>query len=371
MQVVAVHGGAGFHSPSSAPEVKRALRLACAGAIAVRGDGTSALQSVSAAIVILEEEECLNAGYGSNLTLSGTVECDASIMDGRTGDFGAVGAVPDVQNPILLAHQVLRYSRKPDPLTRIPPLLLVSIGASEFAQMQRLQRRPAAAMISPRARQEWMRWKSQLDSAQAPSLSGALDPESLDTSQSVPAQLDGLRNRQDTVGAVAWDAAGDLAAGVSSGGLLLKLPGRVGEAAIYGTGCWATRSVACSVSGAGEYITRMSLARTICEAVEAAGDEEDIHEILRRVLETEFLKLCSERGETSPQAGIILLVKEQDAAGQPKPRLWCAFTTESMAVGFTTSQSQKASATILRRPPRAPGNNSQPSAYITALPLSP
>ncbi|RDX55102.1 N-terminal nucleophile aminohydrolase [Lentinus brumalis] len=370
MQVVAVHGGAGFHSLSSAPEVKRALRSACVRAITDGpGSVTSALQAVSAAVAALEDEECLNAGYGSNLTLSGTVECDASIMDGRTGDFGAVGAVPDVQHPIRAAHEVLRYSRKPDPLARIPPLILVSTGASQFVEMQGLERRPPATMISPRAHQEWKKWRDELEAAQA--RNGAPDADHPGQAQSVPAQFDGLRNRQDTVGAVVWDAAGDLAAGVSSGGLLLKLPGRVGEAGIYGAGCWATRNAACSVSGAGEYITRMSLARAICDAVEAAGDDADTHEVLRQLLETEFYRLCSERGESSPQAGVLLLVKEQDAAGQPKPRLWCAFTTNSMAVGFTTSQSQKPFATILRRPPRAPGNDSELSAYITALPLSP
>ncbi|KAI0706840.1 nucleophile aminohydrolase [Cerioporus squamosus] len=322
MQIVAVHGGAGFHSHSSASEVKRALRSACVRTSADCPRGTSALQAVSAAIAVLEDEECLNAGYGSNLTLSGTVECDASIMDGRTGDFGAVGAVSDVQHPIQVAHEVLRYSRKPDPLARIPPLHL----------------------DLSRARQEWTKWRGELEAARASS--SALYTEHLETTRLVPAQLDGLHNRQDTVGAVVCDAAGDLAAGVSSGGLLLKLPGRVGEAAIYGAGCWATRSVACSVSGAGEYITRMSLARTICDAVEAAGDDGDTHELLRRLLETEFYKLCSERGELSPRLGFFCLSKSKTPLG-------------------------RINTTILRRPPRAAGNDSEPSVYITALPLGP
>ncbi|KAI0780053.1 nucleophile aminohydrolase [Fomes fomentarius] len=364
--IVAVHGGAGFHAQSCDAEVKRALRSACMSALA-RGD--SATHLVIEAISILEDEEYLNAGYGSNLTMNGSVECDASIMDGLTGDFGAVGAIPGVKHPVQAAHEVLRYSRTSDPLSRIPPLLLVSSGASEFAKSRNLECIPPESLISPRAEHEWAKWKSQLEHARANQQ--LTSSEGIDTTRRDLNQVDGMHERQDTVGAVVWDASGNLAAGVSSGGLLLKLPGRVGEAAIYGAGCWATQNIACSVSGAGEYITRLSLARTICDAIEAAGDNQDTHGILETILGGVFRKLCSERGERSPQAGILLLAKERDDDGQHTPRLWCAFTTDSMAIGFASSLSQRPFATILRRPPRPPGNAPAPSqsVYITALPL--
>lgn len=120
---VAVHGGAGYHGVVSEQSVKSALKRACARAL--RGsplDDSSALSIVEQAIAILEDDECLNAGYGSNLTIDGTVECDAAIMDGLSGDFASVGAVPGLKNPIKLASVLLRHSREPDSLGRIRPM---------------------------------------------------------------------------------------------------------------------------------------------------------------------------------------------------------------------------------------------------------
>ncbi|KAI0663510.1 N-terminal nucleophile aminohydrolase [Cubamyces menziesii] len=360
LRIIAVHGGAGFHARSqlSDAEIKKALRMSCARALTVLTRGEKALQGVVEAITVLEDEECLNAGYGSNLTLSGNVECDASVMDGNTGDFGAVGAVRGVKNPVALAHEVLQHSRLPDPLGRIPPLLLVSAGAEDFARIRGLTC-PPESMIAPRATLEWQKWKALLEDAQAATTQAStLAPISC---------AGGLRDRQDTVGAVVLDGASLTAAGVSSGGLLLKHPGRIGEAAIYGAGCWATPHIACSVSGAGEYITRTALARIVCEAVEAAGDDRDTHSILNTILGEQFHRACLQRGETSPQAGVLLLVKELDDDGHQKPRLWCAFTTESMAIGYASSSSPKPSAMILRRPARTSGTSA--SVYIAALPL--
>ncbi|KAI0630364.1 N-terminal nucleophile aminohydrolase [Trametes polyzona] len=385
-QIVVVHGGAGFHPRShiSEKETKRVLRLACAHALAALDRKETALQASTEAIAVLEDEECLNAGYGSNLTMSGTVECDASIMDGRNRDFGAVGAVSGVKNPITLAHSVLQYARAPDPLGRIAPLLLVSAGAEQFAHT-RVVTCPPGSLVSPRAQREWQRWKDALETAHQTPLTSTTYGIA-DEATSRPPHVDGLHDRQDTVGAIALGAQGNLAAGVSSGGLLLKLPGRVGEAAIYGAGCWATHRIACSVSGAGEYITRASLAKSICEALEGAGDDRDTHQILQTVLGQQFWSICAKRGETFPQAGVILLMKEHDDEGLFKrmsdstslpgrsltrpdslARLWCAFTTESMAIGYASSSSPKPSATILRRPARPSGET--PSVYIAALPL--
>ncbi|KAI0675308.1 nucleophile aminohydrolase [Trametes maxima] len=336
-RIVAVHGGAGFHphSPSSDSEIKRVLRSACTRALNPSNRGITALEAVVEAIVVLEDEECLNAGFGSNLTMTGTVECDASIMDGGTGEFGAVGAVSGVKNPMRVANEVLQYSRNTDPLGRIPPLILVSSGAEDFARGRGLTTQPASSMISPRARDEWLKWKARLEVAWNIQHESNLQASTANVIR--PQQNAGLHDRQDTVGAVVLGTNADLAAGVSSGGLLLKHPGRVGEAAIYGAGCWATANTACSVSGAGEYITRAALARKICEEIEA-GEDGDTHEILERVLGPKFCRLYSKREEHSPQAGILLLVKERsDVGNQLKPRLWCAFTTESMAVGYAST----------------------------------
>ena len=250
-------------------------------------------------------------------------------------------------------------------------------------------------MVSPRAQREWAKWKDRLDHARTQATCDSLQLPVGSTS--VPNALDGLHAIQDTVGAVAWDVTGDLAAGVSrfernkcaeraaidrcaySGGLLLKLPGRIGEVGMFynsftrshllsrnvrrrlytaqGVGlpkqphvvslvsmesCRRnSRSALTIYTGAGEYITRMSLARTICKAIED-DDEADTHDILQRILGVDFVgtpsppvpplhlhipstnlftaptELCSKRGEPAPNVGVLLLVKERADEGQHK-----------------------------------------------------
>ena len=205
----------------------------------------------------LEDDPSFNAGLGSNLTLDGTVECDAAIMNSESGAFGSVGAVSGmfhtcnksvsflrigVKNPIRLARAILDYSQIPDPLGRIPPLCvstsaytrlislfrtLVSAGAVKFASRHAPQVDivPTESLVSSEARKRWNYWKEQYGKELGPDEHGCHDI-------------------QDTVGAVAWSSSENIAAGVSrliridlltkaqrvcSGGLLLKHPGRVGE----------------------------------------------------------------------------------------------------------------------------------------------
>ncbi|KAG1858195.1 nucleophile aminohydrolase [Suillus subluteus] len=361
---VAVHGGAGYHGVLSEQSVKSALKCACARAL--RGaplDDSSALSVVERAIAVLEDDEHLNAGYGSNLTIDGTVECDAAVMDGLSGDFGSVGAVPGLKNPIKLASALLRHSREPDPLGRIRPMTLVASGAYSFASSQGIQTVAPNEMISPRATQEWQKWKSRLDHP----VDG--DPGNL--------PQDAM---QDTVGAVAWDNEGNLAAGVSSGGLLLKYSGRIGEAATFGAGCWAQQSrcersgMACSISGAGEHIMRGGLARVLGEALQSQQSDDselDTHHILLRVLNQQFTEPMRQRGEQMPNAGVLLLTKEQGEDDEAVRKLWCAFTTESMAVAYASTTIPSPKASILRRPALTGSavDADKSSVFITALPI--
>ncbi|KAJ7188012.1 asparaginase [Mycena filopes] len=380
MAYIIVHGGAGVHSKNSEAEVKKTLRLACAQALndAAAATNTPALSLVEHAIMSMEDSPLLNAGYGSNLTLEGTVECDAAVMDGLTGDFGSVAAVSGVKNPIRLAHRILQHARVPDPLARIPPLTLVSAGALAFARnsnyisanIDAIELVPPEALVAPRAERQWKIWKGRLDAGGARvgrGLRGA-EGEASDDDE----QADGLGALQDTVGAIAFSAAsGDLASGVSSGGILLKHPGRVGEAAVFGSGCWARAArggkmgVACSVSGAGEYIVRASLARTVCDAInDDPSDDVDVHEILERVLTEDFWKPSRGPSIPDPSAGIILLTTEDDDAA----RLWCAFTTPSMAIAYASSDNPQGKALILRRPKAADSRpNDQPRIVVTGF----
>ena len=197
--LVAVHGGAGAHPPSADAATKDALRRAARAALlSLATNPMDALSALTHAVTTLEDAEPLNAGFGSNLTLAGRVECDASLMDGRSGAFGGVGAVSGVRHPIAAARAVLEGRRTKDAvLGRVPPLLLVGDGAALLAGVRRVD---PESMVSPRARREWQVWKARMVQG------GAQGPRG---------DVEGLHARQDTVGAVVWDSSGGLAAGVS------------------------------------------------------------------------------------------------------------------------------------------------------------
>ncbi|KAJ8696328.1 hypothetical protein PTI98_006207 [Pleurotus ostreatus] len=205
---VAVHGGAGILSRDSEGLVKQALANACKTALAtlqIRNDVNAALAATEEAIVVLENDPCLNAGYGSNLTFAGTVECDAAIMTSEPGDYGSIGAVSGITNPIRLARAVLDHARIPDPLGRVPPMMLVSEGATSFASsvpQPPIAIVPVDSLITLRARQQWAKWKARLDQAEA----GPVDSTCPTTAED---------QMQDTVGAITCDRAGRMAAGVS------------------------------------------------------------------------------------------------------------------------------------------------------------
>lgn len=368
---VAVHGGAGNHHKTGDGAVKAALKLACRQSLRILETERSSVDAVEQAIVFLEHDECLNAGYGSNLTLDGAVECDASIMDGSTSAFGAIGAASGIRNPIKAARAVLEHSSKPDPLGRIPPILLVSRGAVNFAKAHGLELVHPKALITPRASAEWDYWRSVLESATNGSSSGQTSSSSPVPERFISEPAD-LHAMQDTVGAVAWDISGRLSAGVSSGGLLLKPPGRIGEAAVYGAGCWAKTlsagsvdSMACSVSGAGEDIIRGMLARSIGDAMDRS-DDPDIHEILQNSL-TKALDVIRQGDTGALHAGVLLLVREKLEQDSFKCRLWCAFTTNSMAVAYASSLHPEPKARIVRRTSQLRDGHAQ--VCIVVLPV--
>jgi len=261
----------------------------------------------------------------------------------------------------------LDYSRVPDRLGRVPPLTLVSSGAYNFAA-DRVETIPAEALITPKTYEHWKKWKNRLDSSSDTNSSTWINQH--DTADE---RLDDI---QDTVGAVAWHGSDGLAAGVSSGGLLLKYPGRVGEAAIFGAGCWASRyeqgldGMACSISGTGEHIIRTNLAQRLGETlrVAAQSDEgEDPHDILNRILVGEFGDSCRKLRENNPSAGVILLTAEESGSGDAKVRLWCAFTTPSMAVACTSTKDVIPKAVIFRRPDNKNVASDRSQIFITSL----
>ncbi|KAF1936070.1 N-terminal nucleophile aminohydrolase [Clathrospora elynae] len=160
-----VHAGAGYHSHQNEKIHLEACNDACQLAMLIMKNGGSALDAVEAAIKTLEDREITNAGYGSNLAMDGIVECDASVVD-HYGRSGAVGAVAQIKNPISLARMVHDHTMDPLTLRRVPPNLLVAQGATDFAVEMGMPILPHDALISPAAKDRWVRWRADLKSAE-------------------------------------------------------------------------------------------------------------------------------------------------------------------------------------------------------------
>lgn len=239
MYTIAVHGGAGRLnraglSPAHQQEIHSGLEAAVLAGREILADGGAALDAAVAAVVVLEACPHFNAGRGGVLNAEGVVETDASVMTGHDRAAGAIGAVTGVRSPIRLARAVLERS---------PHVLLVGRGAEQFATDVGLEKAPAAWFIVERRRRQWERTNAiQLDH----------DPTG-------------------TVGAVALDRRGNLAAATSTGGMVNKLPGRVGDSACIGAGTWADARCAISGTGHGERFIEANVAGRIACLVELAG----------------------------------------------------------------------------------------------------
>ena len=273
---IIVHGGAGDFGPEDgdgAAPIAGCSAAARAGFEILRRGGT-ALEAAVAAVVALEDDPQFNAGIGSALTADGEVECDASVMVGD-GRAGAVGALRDLKNPIILARLVME---------KTPHVLLVGAGAAAFAGEHGLAPLPPGALVTERMRGKW---RAAL--ARAAARSGG------------------------TVGCVARDAAGGVAAATSTGGLMLKRAGRVGDSAVIGAGTYADDGAGgVSCTGHGEAFIKAAAAKQAVEAIRAG----------RSPTEAAQLVLASVRRYGG--AGGLIGV---DAAG----RLGLAFDTPRMA----------------------------------------
>ncbi|KAI1624642.1 taspase [Exophiala viscosa] len=159
-----IHAGAGYHSHANERIHLTAVNDAAKVGMAVLKNGGDATDAVEMAIRLLEDKEITNAGYGSNLTMDGQVECDATMVD-YLGRSGAVGAISQVKNPIVVARLVLEESTKPLSLQRVPPNLLVGAGATDYAADKGVPVLPPDFLVSVNARERWLRWRQDLRDA--------------------------------------------------------------------------------------------------------------------------------------------------------------------------------------------------------------
>jgi len=238
---VVIHGGVGTLSPEDlTADLEAAFREALDASLQAGHEslstGGSSMDAVCAAVRVMEDSPLFNAGRGSNFDERGIVAMDASVMDGRTLDAGAVAGVTDVRNPVDLARLLMERSEH---------LMLTGAGAEAFARAMGIEATEAAFFHTEHRWQELLREREA--GGDRPNVLGPVDPTS----------------RAGTVGAVARDRDGRLAAATSTGGMANKTWGRVGDSPIIGAGTYSSDLCAVSCTGWGEYFIRHAVAHDV------------------------------------------------------------------------------------------------------------
>jgi beta-aspartyl-peptidase (threonine type) len=281
---ILVHGGA-WATPEGELEARRiGVHRASMIGFEILLTGGSALNAVQKSVEFLESDPAFNAGRGSVLNARGEVELDAAIMEGSELKAGSVVCVSRVLHPVALAREILESS---------PHVMLAGEGAVEFARSRGIALCDSEELIVERERERYLRAKATPASAESPP--------------------------SDTVGAVACDIHGHVAAATSTGGTLLKLPGRIGDSPVIGAGLYADdRRGAASSTGWGEGILRMAMAFRAVEAMTSGIGPSEAAQQTIRTLESRI----------HGQGGIILV--------DPKGELGFAFNTSHMAHAYLT-----------------------------------
>ena len=290
---VAVHGGAGEaeweHMDRASAEAYRAgITRALAAATTKLKAGARAIDAVQAAIVILEDDPHFNAGRGSAFNSEGKNEMDASIMDGSNLEAGAVAGVQSAKNPILLARAVMEHT---------PYVMMIGPGADALAARVGLPRMPPSYFFTE---SRWQEFVGVMKQSGRP-----LPPRPVPAPQSSIQPAIAFSHKYGTVGAIARDIHGNIAAGTSTGGMQGKLPGRVGDSPIIGAATYAANeSCAVSSTGVGEYFIRLAVAKEICALVQYRGMP--IQQAADHVIHKEVAGLKGGEG------GVIVLSTKED-----------------------------------------------------------
>ncbi|KAL7276186.1 hypothetical protein RUND412_000837 [Rhizina undulata] len=366
-----VHAGAGFHSIPNEPSHLAACAAACKAAMVLLRNGGSAVDGVEMALKSLEDNEITNSGYGSNLSLDGTVECDASIME-ESGRSGAVGAADRFKNPSALARLILENARQPMSLKRVPPVFLVGPGANSYALEHSFPLVNNQLLVSNSAHARWVKWKRELDGANSRAYSDQTKQNQLQSAEGqsgVPlnpaSKSDSDKNLTrtltkqddhvtDTVGAICVDRWGNVAAGSSSGGIGMKHRGRVGPAALVGVGTWIKAeddiAVAATCSGTGEQMAHTLIAS---KAVDRMFYTEDELDGMQKCIERDFMGSTAVK-ESKMTAAVGIMGVKVDRGSKPKRiHFLYGHTTDSMALAHMTSAMREPE-TVMSRNKRNP-----------------
>jgi L-asparaginase / beta-aspartyl-peptidase len=291
--VLLIHGGAWAMPDDAVAAHEEGIANALTAGYALLEQGASAVDAVEAAVAVMEDDETFDAGRGSFLTQDGRVQMDALLMNGENLRTGGVACVERLRNPIRAARLVL---------DRSPHVYFVGTGAERFARQHGMALCDNMELVIPREQE-------RLYKAQADELAGLPDET-----------FSGSLDSHDTVGAVALDCYGNIAAGTSTGGTLNKAPGRVGDSSLIGCGCYADNlTAAVSLTGWGEPIMKLVLGKWAVDRV-AAGASPD--EAAHAAIDYLFDRLGG-------HGGIILL--------GPDGRVGLAHNTPRMAWGLRTT----------------------------------
>ncbi len=305
---IAVHGGAGTILKSSmTPALEKAYKAALEAALQsgykILGEGGSSLDAVEMAVKVLEDCPLYNAGKGSVFTANETNELDASIMSGKDLMAGAVAGVTTIKNPVAAARAVMEKSGH---------VLLMGKGAEDFAASQGL------VIVTPDYYFTTERWEAlQRVKKNSP------DTMELDHDGSALLQRKKKEEKFGTVGAVALDADGNVAAATSTGGMTNKKWGRVGDTPLIGAGTYANHLCAVSCTGSGEYFIRLCVAKAVADLMEYK--EVSLEKAARLMI---FKKLASINGD----GGLIAIDK--------KGTITMPFNTEGMYRGYINTDGQ-------------------------------
>jgi beta-aspartyl-peptidase (threonine type) len=291
-----VHGGSGIierdrTTPEQDLRARNALERALAAGAEMLAGGGSALDAVESAARVLEDDPSFNAGRGAVFTYQGTNELDAAVMDGRSREAGAVTGVTATKNPVSLARAVMEHS---------PHVFLSREGADQFSRDQGLEQ------VGP----EWFATAERRRQ---------LDMMLSDESHYFDEEL-----KYGTIGAVAVDVHGHVAAATSTGGLTGKRWGRIGDTPLIGSGTYADdRAGAVSATGAGEYFIRAAVAHEICARMRMLGESAAVAAD----------KVIADVGSLGGSGGVILVTPQGDA-------VW-AFNTPGMYRGIASAKGRK------------------------------